>query len=215
MSIHPPETPHHDDPSRGMLPEFARALVQAVEAKDPFTRRHSEHVVYYARRLGDYADLPGPLRDTLATAALLHDIGKIAVPDSILTKPGRLTRQEFAFVRLHPDTGADILRNVTLLAEEAEVVRQHHERWDGTGYPRGLRGEMIAPAGRLLHIADSLDAMLMRRTYKDGYSVPRTLRELRLGAGTQFDPELALLAARWCEQNPTLLIRPGQSAAAA
>jgi len=200
--------------SEAMLLEFARALVQTVEAKDPYTRRHSEHTVHYCRQLADAAGLSPRRRDTLCTAALLHDIGKIAVPDSILTKSGRLTRSEFGFVRLHPDAGADILQNISLMAEQARIVREHHERWDGTGYPHGLAGKDICLGGRLLNIADSIDAMLMDRTYKRGYSLDRVLRELRIGAGAQFDPELAALAARWCEQNPAQLIRPDKSAVA-
>ncbi len=200
--------------SQRMLLEFAGALVQTVEAKDPYTRRHSEHVTHYAIGLAEFAGLEPVLHDSISLAALLHDVGKIAVPDAILTKPAELTSQEFAFVLQHPDTGADILGNISLMSVQAEMVRQHHERWDGAGYPHRLAGEAISVGGRLLNIADSMDAMLMKRTYKDCYPVERMLDELDRCAETQFDPELARLAIQWCEQDPSRLIRTNRHAAA-
>ena len=200
---------------RQMLLEFAGALVRAVEAKDPYTRRHSEHVAFYAENLARHAGLPRAFQDAIRMAALLHDIGKIAVPDSILTKPSKLTEEEFAFIRQHPNTGADILENISLMSVEARFVRQHHENWDGSGYPAGLAGERISIGGRILNIADSMDAMLMQRTYKESYSVQRMLDELRRCAGSQFDPTLARLAIQWCQQNPEKLILPTERARAA
>jgi len=201
--------------SRQMLLEFAGALVRAVEAKDAYTRRHSEHVAFYAENLARYAGLPRAFQDAIRMAALLHDIGKIAVPDSILTKPTRLTEEEFAFIRQHPNTGADILENISLMSVEARFVRQHHENWDGSGYPEGLAGERISIGGRILNIADSIDAMLMHRTYKESYPVERMLSELRRCAGSQFDPTLARLAIQWCQQNPDKLILPSERRRAA
>jgi len=191
-----------------MLMEFAGALVQAVEAKDPYTRRHSEHVAFYAEHLADHLGLGPQRREAIRIAALLHDIGKIAIPDSVLTKPGRLSPSEFALVRQHPEAGATILAKISLMQAEARLVLHHHESWDGSGYPSGARGEDIPLGARILNIADSIDAMLMHRTYKRAYSVGRMRGELARCAGTQFDPALARAALRWCEQNPARLIRP-------
>jgi putative two-component system response regulator len=193
---------------RQMLLESAGALVRAVEAKDPYTRRHSEHVARYAESLARHVGLPPQLVEVIQMAALLHDIGKIAVPDSILTKPGKLTSQEYTLICQHPEVGAAILENISLLSAEAVLVRHHHERWDGQGYPAGLAGEEIPVGARVLNIADSIDAMLMQRTYKGAYSVQRMLDELARGAGSQFEPQLAAQAIAWCRANPAELILP-------
>jgi len=197
-----------------MLLESAGALVRAVEAKDPYTRRHSEHVAFYAEQLCRYGHLPEAMIESVRLAGLLHDIGKIAVPDSVLTKPARLSRQEYAVIRRHPEIGAAILENISLLKAEARLVRFHHESWDGSGYPTGLAGEAIPLGARILNIADSMDAMLMSRSYKPAYSVERMLDELARGGGTQFDPALARAAADWCRQHPERLILPADLAEA-
>ncbi len=188
--------------------EFAGALVQAVEAKDPHTRRHSEHVAFYAEHLSHRLGLAPGDRRTIRIAALLHDIGKMAVPDSVLTKPGRLSRREFAFVRQHPEVGAGILGNISLMQVEARLVRSHHENWDGSGYPAGLQAGQIPLGARILNLADSIDAMLMHRTYKRGYPVGQMLEELDRCAGTQFDPELVPVAVDFCTQCAGSLVLP-------
>ena len=193
---------------QSMLLESAGALVRAVEAKDPYTRRHSEHVAFYAEQLCRYGQLPEAMIESVRLAGLLHDIGKIAVPDSVLTKPARLSRQEYAVIRRHPEIGAAILENISLLKAEARLVRFHHESWDGSGYPTGLAGEAIPLGARILNIADSMDAMLMSRSYKPAYSVERMLDELARGGGSQFDPALARAAADWCRDHPDRLILP-------
>jgi putative nucleotidyltransferase with HDIG domain len=183
-----------------------RALIQAVEAKDPYTRRHSEHVAHYAVNLAEAMGLPPQAVESARLAALLHDIGKIGVPDHILTKPGPLTDEEFQHIRRHPLLGADILANITLFRRESELVRHHHEKWDGRGYPDRLRGEESPLISRIILVADSIDAMLMARTYKRAYSVGKMQEELASGAGTQFDPAIAAAALAWCRSNPAKLI---------
>ena len=190
--------------------ESVQALVKAVEAKDPYTRRHSEHVTHYATSLAEAMGAPQRVRETVRVSALLHDIGKIGVPDHILTKPGKLTDDEFEYVRRHPALGADILANITLFGPEAMVVRHHHENWDGSGYPDGLAGEEIPWAARLINVADSIDAMLMDRAYKSAYPVDRMMLELQMCAETQFDPEIAVAALSWCRQNMHKLILPSR-----
>ncbi len=192
--------------------ESAGALVQAVEAKDPYTRRHSEHVALYAVALARHVRIEHQQVECMRIAALLHDIGKIAVPDSVLTKPGPLSEQEFDLVRQHPSVGADILENISLLKTEAGLIRHHHENWDGTGYPAGLAGEEIPIGSRIINVADSMDAMLMHRTYKRAYPVKKMLRELERCGGTQFEPDLAQAAADWCRHNLDKLILPSQRA---
>jgi response regulator RpfG family c-di-GMP phosphodiesterase len=188
--------------------ESIRALAQAVEAKDPYTRRHSDQVAHYARHLGRAAGLAEDLVESIRTAALLHDVGKIGIPDHILTKPGRLTSKEFSHVRRHPMLGFQILQNISVFSVEAKLVRHHHENWDGSGYPDGLAGEAIPRGARIINLADSIDAMLMKRTYKDAYSVPKMLEEIQRGSGTQFEPQLAQVALNWCRNHSNLLILP-------
>ena len=196
------------DRQREIHLESIRALAQAVEAKDPYTRRHSDQVAHYARHLGRAAGLAEDLVESIRTAALLHDVGKIGIPDHILVKPGRLTPKEFSHVRRHPTLGFQILQNITVFSVEAQLVRHHHENWDGNGYPDGLAGEAIPRGARIINLADSIDAMLMKRTYKDAYSVQKMLDEIQRGSGTQFEPQLAQVALDWCRNHSNLLILP-------
>lgn len=177
-------------------------LVAAVEAKDPYTERHSLHVPQYAESIARRMNLSDRDTDAIKTAALLHDSGKIGVPDAILTKPGPLTVEEFALVKQHPVTGAAILRSATCLRRELPLVLHHHERYDGSGYPEGLAGDQIPLGARILHAADAIDAMLCPRSYKRGLGVNSVMAELRLGRGTQFDPIVADVALEWLTENP-------------
>jgi putative two-component system response regulator len=195
--------------------QSVRALVRAVEAKDPYTRRHSEQVAHYAVSLAGAMNVSATLLETVRTGALLHDVGKIGVPDHILTKPGPLTDQEFEYIRRHPALGADILSNITLFGQEAQLVRHHHERWDGKGYPDGLAGEEAPLGARIIQVSDCIDAMLMERTYKKGYPPEKMIDELGRCAGTQFDPKVAAFAVQWCQAHPEMLILPEASLAAA
>ncbi len=194
--------------------ESVRALVRAVEAKDPYTRRHSEQVAHYATRLAGALGAPEALVEQVRVSSLLHDVGKIGVPDYILTKPGKLTDEEFEHIRRHPAIGAEIVASVTLFREEAQLIRHHHERWDGAGYPDGLAGEEIPLGARIMNVADSMDAMLMERTYKAGYPAEKMLGELERGAGSQFDPQIVAAAVRWYEANVDALVLPGRAAQA-
>lgn len=200
--------------TRQALLDSVRALAQAVEAKDPYTRRHSEQVAHYAVSLAAAMGVSEAVVESIRVASLLHDIGKIGVPDNILTKRGALTEEEFKYIRRHPALGADILGNVALFSQEAQIIRHHHERWDGKGYPDGLAGEESPLASRIINVADCMDAMLMERTYKQGYPVETMLHEMARCAGTQFDPRIATAAVQWCRMNSDKLILPGQLRAA-
>jgi len=193
--------------------DSVRALVRAVEAKDAYTRRHSEQVAQYAKSIAKALGLPAPLTERIRIAALLHDVGKIGVPDHILTKAGPLTKEEFQPIRGHPALGAEILGTIGVFKAESLLVRHHHERWDGQGYPDGLAAEESPLGARVIMVADCIDAMLMERTYKKGYPVEKMLAELTRYAGTQFDPQIAAAAAAWCQAHREELFLPAKAPA--
>lgn len=172
----------------------ARALVSALEMKDTYTGGHAERVTALAMRLARAAivedALPG---ESLEAAFLLHDIGKIGIPESILTKPGGLTDAESMILRTHPVLGERIVAPLGFPSIVTEVIRHHHEHWDGTGYPDGLAGKDIPMAARLFAVADAIDAMTSRRPYRDPMTLGDAVREIMDKAGTHFDPMLCRL----------------------
>lgn len=167
-----------------------RALAAAVDAKDPYTHGHSEQVALYAMLLAEELGLPEEERHALETAAYLHDIGKIGVKDEILLKPGRLDGDEMSYIRHHPLIGTNILAPVPFPWPIIPVVRHHHERWDGSGYPAGLVGEEIPRLARVLAIADAFEAMTSDRPYRTANTFEQAAAELRGCAGSQFDPSM-------------------------
>lgn len=173
-----------------------QALAAAVDAKDHYTRGHSQRVAEYASRLCAYIGGSPAEVDLTFRTGTLHDVGKIGVPDSILNKAGRLTEDERAVIETHPVVGELIVRKVPPLAETLTGVRHHHERWDGRGYPDGLKGTDITKLARMLAIADTYDAMTSDRPYRKGMAVEIALQEIIKGAGTQFDPYLASAFAK-------------------
>ncbi|RJP33898.1 MAG: HD domain-containing protein [Phycisphaerales bacterium] len=168
--------------------EVTRALVAAVEAKDPYTNLHSEKVAEYADRIAARLGLSPRQSAVLRNAAVLHDVGKLGVPDAILCKPGPLTDEEFQTIKRHPRIGVDILRHISHLTAELPLILHHHERFDGSGYPDGLAGDAIPFGARILAVADALDAMLSRRSYKEPFKIDRAMDELVQQKGRQFDP---------------------------
>ncbi len=168
-----------------------RALANAIEASDTYTRGHCDRVRYYAMMLGRALDMSPEDLSNLEFASMLHDIGKIGIPQSILNKPGALTEAELAAIRRHPAIGADIIADIPFLAECQVILRQHHERVDGTGYPQGLSGGAIHRSARILSIVDAFDAMTGTRPYRP-HPLPleAALQELEANSGTQFDREL-------------------------
>ena len=165
-----------------------KALAQALETRDSETHGHSERVVTFSLRLGHELGLDRESLRNLELGALLHDIGKIGVPDAILRKPAALSSDEWDKMKLHPQHGQNILRNIPFLATAAQLVAQHHEKWDGTGYPFGLRGEDIDVNARIFAVADAFDAMVSDRVYRKGRPYEEAVAELEKCAGTQFDP---------------------------
>lgn len=166
------------------------ALTASIDAKDRYTCGHSRRVAHLtcelAHALGHDEIGIGRAR----IAGLVHDVGKIGVPEAVLTKPGKLSEEEFGWIRRHPEMGAHILRDIPQFRDLLPGVRHHHERWDGTGYPDGLKGESIPMIARLISLADAFDAMSSDRTYRARLTRERVLEEIKAGAGVQFDPEL-------------------------
>ena len=165
-----------------------KALVQALETRDSETHGHSERVVTFSLRLGYELGLDRDALRNLELGALLHDIGKIGVPDAILRKPAALNHEEWDKMKLHPQHGQTILRNIPFLEIASQLVAQHHEKWDGTGYPFGLRGEDIDSNARIFTVADAFDAMVSDRVYRKGRCYEEARAEIERCAGTQFDP---------------------------
>jgi putative nucleotidyltransferase with HDIG domain len=164
------------------------ALAQAVEVRDLYTGDHTHRVTAYALLLAEELGIPADQRQILRAAAALHDIGKIGVDDHVLRKPGRLTPAEYEQMKTHVTRGAEIIQMVPGLAWALPVVRGHHERWDGTGYPDRLAGEDIPLLARVVGVADAFDAMTSDRPYRPGMSVAQAFDELGAGSGKQFDP---------------------------
>jgi putative two-component system response regulator len=167
------------------------ALANAVEAKDLVTEQHCERLASLAARLGERLALPTEEREAIAYGALLHDVGKIGVPEAILSKPGPLTEEEWTILRRHPEIGERICRPLGLSRTFTPIVRHHHERWDGRGYPDGLRGRETPLGARVVALVDAFDAMTHDRPYRAAIPVALALEEVRREAGRQFDPELA------------------------
>lgn len=166
------------------------SLAEAVEAKDVYTRGHTDRVCELTLALADACGVSEPDRKDIERAALLHDIGKIAVPDAIVDKPGPLTSGELAIIRQHPARGEKILKHLRFLNHARLILRSHHERYDGQGYPDRLTGEEIPLGARMLAIADSYDAMTSTRPYRQAMSPRVALDEIGRNAGRQFDPML-------------------------
>jgi putative nucleotidyltransferase with HDIG domain len=168
--------------------EFLEAMANALDARDPYTAGHSRRVSQYACALGQALSVSEAELNVIRVGALLHDIGKIGISDAILQKPGRLTPQENALIQQHPSIGRRILDRVVAFQPYLDVVELHHENWDGTGYPHGLRGEATPLAARVVKLADAYDAMTSDRPYRAGMSHEDTLAVLRKVVGSQFDP---------------------------
>ena len=169
------------------------ALTAAIDAKDHYTYRHSQNVSYYAEELAKAAGLTRELVEIIKEAALLHDIGKIGIKEDILNKPDRLTNEEYESIKGHVENAVNIIRHLPSLDYVIPTVLSHHERYDGCGYPRRLRGEEIPIMGRILCIADSFDAMTSQRPYRNPLPCEEAIAILRKESGKQFDPKLVML----------------------
>jgi HD-GYP domain-containing protein (c-di-GMP phosphodiesterase class II) len=216
--IPPPESPHamlqpgSEDLLRwaGCIRQLLRtsfvqslwALVEAVDAKDHSTRAHSVAVSVLAEVIGRRMRVSGPALREIRTAALVHDVGKIGIPDAILNKSGPLSRQELDVVRTHPAVGIQIVNGIGSFSAMKPLILHHHEWFDGGGYPAGLRRDQIPLGARILSVADAIETMFSSRAYKPVYSVERVRAELLAGTGRQFDPEVVGAAVQWLNESP-------------
>ncbi|HEY6089559.1 MAG TPA: HD domain-containing phosphohydrolase [Gemmatimonadaceae bacterium] len=173
---------------RLMSVSIAETLINAMEAKDLYLRGHSQRVAELAGQLAEEIGLDETTREDLRVAGRLHDVGKIGIREDILNKPGRLTPEEFEHVKQHVKIGLDILAPLFHIKKPLEYVEHHHERWDGAGYPQGLKGEAIPMGARILCAADTFDALTSMRAYREPLEPLAALDHLRVDAGKQFDP---------------------------
>ena len=171
--------------------ESIQAIARTIDAKDEYTNGHSTRVGYYSRLIAQNLGLSEEEVDNIYYIALLHDIGKIAIPDKILNKPGRLTDEEFAVMKSHTTRGAKILKGISTIPHIVEGAKYHHEKWDGSGYPEGLKGEQIPFVARIICCADCFDAMATKRVYKEPISLENIAQEFKRCEGTHFDPQIA------------------------
>ena len=171
--------------------ESIQAIARTIDAKDEYTNGHSTRVGYYSKLIAENLGMSQDEVDNIYYIALLHDIGKIAIPDKILNKPGRLTDEEFAVMKSHTTRGAKILKGISTIPHIVEGAKYHHERYDGTGYPEGLKGEEIPFVARIICCADCFDAMASKRVYKEPFSLETITNEFKRCSGTQFDPKIA------------------------
>ena len=184
---------------------MSQSLVAAVEAKDPYTKNHSLNVAEYAEHFARQMGLGELEIGVIRCAGTLHDVGKIGIPDAILQKPSRLSAEEFETIKQHPIVGSDIVGRSSFLAAEAEMVRHHHERQDGSGYPDGLMAEQLSIGAKILQVADAMDTMLCARSYKRGYDLDHVIDELRSNSGGQFDAAVAEMAIEMISKHPERL----------
>ena len=177
----------------------------AIDAKDSFTFEHSENVSGYAEKLAAKLGLPKEDIQTVKVAGLLHDIGKIGIQDSILKKQGKLTDEEYSIIKTHVEKSVEMIRVLPHMDYVIPAVLSHHERYDGKGYPNGIRGNEIPILGRILTVCDSFDAMVSRRAYKEAMSIEYATVELERGKGTQFDPDVAQAFIELIRENPSFI----------
>jgi hypothetical protein len=176
---------------RAMFDGTMQALIATIDAKDPYTRGHSARVADFAHLIALRAGLSAADADRARLCGLVHDIGKIGVGEGVLRKPGRLTDEEFRQIAAHPVIGHDILRGIPQMADVLPGVLHHHEKWAGGGYPHGIAGSEIPLMGRLIAVADALDAMTTSRTYRGARPMAAALEEIARCSGTHFDPLFA------------------------
>ena len=167
------------------------SLADAIDAKDNYTKGHSGRVAAYSKEIAKRYGYDDKSQEKIFMMGLLHDVGKIGVPDEVINKPGRLTDEEFAKIKKHPGIGGKILGNIKEMPELAAGAKWHHERYDGKGYPEGLKGDDIPEEARIIAVADALDAMTSNRSYRDAIPLEIVKGEIEKGRGSQFDPKFA------------------------
>jgi len=184
------------------LPPAVKSLIMATESKDVYTAGHNFRVTIYALSIAEEMGLPPEMCRALVMGTIVHDVGKIKIPDEILNKPGRLTPEERAIIEQHPVIGYEMCRKLGFMQDELEVIRHHHEKWDGSGYPDGLRGGEIPLLARIAAVADVYDAVTSSRSYRQAWTHEETMEYLRKETGVHFDPVCVKAWISVCERNP-------------
>ena len=190
-----------------MVLHIVEALADAIDAKENYTNGHSGRVASYAREIAHRSGYSGSREKEIYMMGLLHDIGKIGVPDAIINKPARLTDEEYGVIKAHSAMGAKILNNIVEMPALVTGARWHHERYDGSGYPDGLSKEDIPEEARIIAVADAYDAMSSRRSYRGIMSQDTVRSEIEKGKGTQFDPGFADIMLAMMDEDPDYLMR--------
>jgi len=176
-------------------------LTKLIEMKDSYTEGHSEQVSLWSEIISRKLGLSQKEQEEIKLAAKLHDIGKIGIPDRILKKPAKLSKEEYAEVRKHSSLGADLFSNIDSLKKISKIIKHHHEWYNGKGYPDGLRGEEIPVGSRIINVADAYQAMTSNRPYRKAFSREKAIDELKRCAGTQFDPEIVRIFIEILNEN--------------
>ncbi|MBU0699904.1 response regulator [bacterium] len=176
------------------------ALSSAIDAKDPYTMGHSSQVQKHVLDIANEMNFSSDEKNLMSIIGLLHDIGKIGIKDGVLTKPGVLEKDEWEQIKKHPTIGAEIIKHIDMFNDVSEIILYHHERYDGKGYPHGLKGEQIPLKSRILTVADSFDAMVSKRPYRDPMPRERAIAEIKSGSGSQFDPDVVVAFLRVLER---------------
>ena len=192
--------------------DIVGTLAEAIDAKDTYTQGHSRRVAQYAREIAKRFGYTGQQQEDIYMIGLLHDVGKIGVPDEVINKPSRLTDEEFALIKTHPAMGAKILSNIKSMPKLATGARWHHERYGGGGYPDGIAGEEIAEEARIIAVADAYDAMTSNRSYRAVMPQEKVREQIEGGRGTQFDPVFADIMLQMIDEDTDYRMRenPGQ-----
>jgi HD-GYP domain-containing protein (c-di-GMP phosphodiesterase class II) len=193
----------NDRRTQSLFGKILMVMVKILESKDEYTRHHSHEVAKMSRMLGRRKGLSEEELDRLMVAAVFHDFGKIGIPEEVLNKPNYLTDEEFSIMKQHPVIARDILSALDFFSDLLPAITHHHERWDGRGYPDGLRGEEIPLWGRIIAIADAFNTMASVRTYKDPMTPDGIVKQLKSGRGSQFDPELVEILLVILEEEKT------------
>jgi putative two-component system response regulator len=183
------------------------SLADAIDAKDNYTKGHSGRVAIYSKEIGKRFGYDEKRQERIFMMALLHDVGKIGVPDEVINKPGRLTDEEFASIKKHPGIGGKILGNIKEMPELASGAKWHHERYDGSGYPEGISGDAIPEEARIIAVADAYDAMTSNRSYRGALPQETVRGEIAKGKGSQFDPKFADIMLEMIDDDKEYLMR--------
>ena len=181
--------------------QFVDVFLMALGASDAYTKEHSNRLSFLAREIGRELKLPPVEIKKIVLAAKLHDIGKIGISDTILLKPSKLTNEEFDEIKKHPVIGFNMLQRLSIFSHISDYILYHHEKFDGSGYPEKISGDNIPFGARIISIADAVDAILTKRSYKEPKPVEYAVEELKKNSGTQFDPMVAKFAIKVIEEN--------------